>query len=115
MRYKLDSNETINEENEELIEKEVVGRLSLILWEIETGEVPFGEFDSIEAHLKLYENERPTLEGFDSEEIELIPNILNGNIERFTIEEVKMRIKLLMEYNLFKIFLFVKNNSFKLY
>jgi len=29
--------------------------------------------------------------------MELIPNILNGNIERFTFEEVKMRIKLLME------------------
>jgi len=61
MRYKLDSTEIINE-NEEFIEKEVVGRLRLILWETETGEVPFGEFDSIEAHLKLCENERPTLE-----------------------------------------------------
>jgi len=52
-----------------LIEKEVVGRLSDILWETETGEVPFGEFDSMQAHLKLCDNERPILKGFDSEEM----------------------------------------------
>jgi len=35
-RYKLDSNEIIIEENEELIDKEVVGRLIVILLEVET-------------------------------------------------------------------------------
>jgi len=41
MRHKLDSNETFDE-SEELIEKEIVRRLNVILLEIETGEVPFG-------------------------------------------------------------------------
>jgi len=40
MKYMIDLNETINK-SEKLIEKGIVGRLSLISWEIEKGEVPF--------------------------------------------------------------------------
>jgi len=98
MRYKLDWNEIINSGDEELIEKEVVGRLSVVLWEIEIGEVGFGEFDSIQAHLKLCENERPTLEGLDLNKTELMEGMWNGNTEeRLTLSEVKMRIKELLE------------------
>jgi len=43
----------------------------------------------METHLKMCENERPTTKGFDSEEMEIIEDMWNGDgEERLTLEEI---------------------------
>ncbi|KAK2944511.1 hypothetical protein BLNAU_20560 [Blattamonas nauphoetae] len=56
--------------------KAVVFRLGLVLWEIETGKVPFGEQDAVNASRQLYTGTQPVMEGVGEDLAELIKRCL---------------------------------------
>ncbi|KAK2963050.1 hypothetical protein BLNAU_2073 [Blattamonas nauphoetae] len=73
----------------------IVFRVGLVLWEIETGVVPFGEVDGVEAHSKLSAGIGVPLEKVsDTSMRELIEGCLQIDAdERMTLEQVLARLQ----------------------
>ncbi|KAK2956849.1 hypothetical protein BLNAU_8126 [Blattamonas nauphoetae] len=73
--------------------KASVFSLGLVLFEIETGRVPFGEIDGINAQRQLGTGTRPNMEHMNEEMQELISECLNVTpSERPTLEEVSKKL-----------------------
>ncbi|KAK2962962.1 hypothetical protein BLNAU_1985 [Blattamonas nauphoetae] len=75
--------------------KVIVFRVGLVLWEIETGVVPFGEVDGVEAHSKLSAGIGLPLEKVsDASMRELIEGCVQIDVdERMTLEQVLARLE----------------------
>ncbi|KAK2944979.1 hypothetical protein BLNAU_20097 [Blattamonas nauphoetae] len=67
--------------------------LGLVLYEIETGNVPFGEIDGVNAHRQLGTGSRPKMENIPEEMKELISSCLNVNaLERPSLDAISERL-----------------------
>ncbi|KAK2944428.1 hypothetical protein BLNAU_20632 [Blattamonas nauphoetae] len=67
--------------------------LGLVLYEIETGNVPFGEIDGVNAHRQLGTGSRPKMENIPEEMKELISSCLNVNaLERPSLDTISEKL-----------------------
>ncbi|KAK2946534.1 hypothetical protein BLNAU_18510 [Blattamonas nauphoetae] len=70
--------------------------LGLVLFEIESGKVPFGEIDGVNAHRQLGTGTRPKMENMSEEMIELISSCLNVNaMERPSLDTISEKLILI--------------------
>ncbi|KAK2941339.1 hypothetical protein BLNAU_23745 [Blattamonas nauphoetae] len=78
------------------LEAASVFSLGLVLFEIESGKVPFGEIDGVNAHRQLGTGTRPKMENMSEEMIELISSCLNVNaMERPSLDTISEKLILI--------------------